>query len=186
MFNRTRIQTFVLFLFSFLMLCSSVALAQSEERLGANPGGSCDMQLFAKGNGVPGLDVGLKKKPGGQLYGNAKTDTGGKFHLGALEPGTYSIVLRIPESAITTFDSAIANARACGSTATETDPLNTVVRIEGARSVSVVVGVEMPRNRSFNDGVPTLTKVYEVQFEVTGRQAVSGEVGIVIKEAGVK
>lgn len=94
-------------------------------------------------------------------------------------------MLRIPESAITTFDSAIANARACGSTATGTDPLNTVVRIEGARSVSVVVGVEMPRNRLFNDGVPTLTMV-EVQFEMTGRQAVSGEVGIVIKEAGVK
>jgi hypothetical protein len=44
----------------------------------------------------------------------------------------------------------------------------------------------MPRNRSFNDGVPRLTMVYEVQFEVTGRQAVSGEVGIDIKEAGVK
>ncbi len=142
--------------------------------------------LFTKGNGIQGVDVGLKKKPGGQLVGNAKTDTGGKFYLGALEPETYSIVLRIPESAMTTFDSAIANARTCGVTATASDPLNTVIRIEGARSVSVVVGVEMPRNRSFNKGVPSLTMVYEVQFEVTGRQAVSGEVGIVIKEAGAE
>lgn len=56
------------------------------------------MSLYAvawatKGTGIPGVDVVLKKKPGGKPSDNTQTDSRGTYTFTGVEPGTYSIAI---------------------------------------------------------------------------------------------
>lgn len=50
----------------------------------------------AAGDGIEGVQVGLKKKPGGQLSGIAMTDSNGDYEIGNVPDGTYEMYINIP------------------------------------------------------------------------------------------
>ncbi|MEA2163235.1 MAG: Carboxypeptidase regulatory-like domain [Thermoanaerobaculia bacterium] len=51
----------------------------------------------APGDGVGGVEVGVRKKPGGgQIVRTTKTDARGAFSLDNLEPGSYTVIITIP------------------------------------------------------------------------------------------
>lgn len=52
--------------------------------------------LAAPGEGIGGVDVGIRKRPGGQPAGSARTDASGAFAIGNLEAGSYTLVVSIP------------------------------------------------------------------------------------------
>jgi len=52
--------------------------------------------VAAPGEGIGGVDVGIRKRPGGQPAGSARTDASGTFAIGNLEPGSYTLVVSIP------------------------------------------------------------------------------------------
>lgn len=51
--------------------------------------------LAAPGDGIGGVEVGIRKKPGGHPAGSARTDASGAFAIGGLEPGSYTLVVSI-------------------------------------------------------------------------------------------
>jgi len=50
-----------------------------------------------------------------------------------------------------------------------------MVMLDVVKSMAVITSMEMQRNPFFGQSAPAFTQVYEIQFEVAGRQAVTGQ-----------
>ena len=185
MLNQNIVKVFSLALFAMFITVglSASALAQGGERLGQeiNPGN--DLGLLTKGQGIPAVDVVLRKNPGGGYSGNARTGQDGKFNLGYLAPGVYSITLDISANGADQLESQMAKTY---SNSKSNTAARAMVTLDGVKSMAVITSVEMQRSRFLGPAAPALTQVYEIQFEVVGRSPVTGTVSIAIGEPGVK
>lgn len=183
--NQNLFKAISLALFAAIIVCCLPfnSLAQDGNRLAqGQPVQEPDFGLLRKGEAIPDVDVVLKKKPGGNAAGNARTDHEGNFYLGYLTPGVYSLTLNISTASASQFDAQMAKTY----TDSKSNTGRAMVMLDGVKSMAVISSLEMQRNRFFGQSAPAFTQVYEIQFEVVGRQAVTGNVSIVIDEAGVK
>jgi len=182
MFNRNLVNTIALALLALFITVglSANALAQAGDRQGQEN----DFGLLtAPGDPIPDIVVVLKKKPGGTTAGNYRTGSDGKFNLGYLPPGVYSLTLNISAVGADEFSSQMART---SREARSNTAARAMVALEGVKSMAVITGMEMQQNRFFGQAAPAFTHIYEIQFEVLGRQPVSGTVSFVIEELGVK
>jgi hypothetical protein len=185
MLNQNIVKVFSLALFAmFITVClSASSLAQGGNRLGQGIIPENDFGLLTKGAGIPDVDVVLKKKPGGSAAGNSRTDHEGNFNLGSLAPGVYSLTLNISANGADQLEAQMARTYTDSKSNTSA---RAMVALDGVKSMAVITSMEMQRNRFFGQAAPAFKQVYEIQFEVVGRQTVTGTVSIVIDEAGVK
>jgi hypothetical protein len=178
MFNRNLVTTITLALFITVALSAS-ALAQHGNKLPQDD----DLSLLTIGQGIPDVGVVLKKKPGGQAAGNYRTGGDGKFNLGYLTPGVYSLTLNISADGADELEAEMARTY---SNSKSNTAARAMVVLEGVKSMAVITTMEMQRNRFFGQAAPVFAQVYEIQFEVIGRQPVTGTACIVIAQPGVK
>lgn len=93
MINRNVVRCSTLVVIAALALCSASTIAGSSTQ---KPGQQADLSLMTKGQGIPGVDVVLKKKPGGNQAGNKRTNNDG-FSFDNLPFGTYSLTFDAPK-----------------------------------------------------------------------------------------
>ncbi len=110
------------------------------------------------GQGIPGVDVGLKKKPPGIVIQQGKTDQQGNVSFGVLPKGRYAVTIGCIDIIIKkqpTGTISKLSARKGENTTTETDVLEIEFEADGKREVSlriqsaVAIGpINDPRSKS--------------------------------------
>ncbi|MDQ3011375.1 MAG: hypothetical protein M3X11_11810 [Acidobacteriota bacterium] len=186
MLNQNIVKVFSLALFAMFITVglSASALAQGGERLSQGTSPEPDFGLLSKGEPLSDIEISLGKKPKGSLSaGNFRTDHDGKFNLGYLAPGVYSITLDITANSATQLEAQMAKTY---SESKSNTAARAMVTLDGVKSMAVITSIEMQRSRFLGPAAPALTQVYEIQFEVVGRSPVTGTVSIAIGELGVK
>ncbi|MBS1812921.1 MAG: hypothetical protein JST84_32445 [Acidobacteria bacterium] len=161
MFSHKRSSLISLFAL-FLCTLSTSALAQ-----GTTP------VTMGAGQGIPDVDVGLKKKPPGLIVLNYNLSNEGKLNLGQIAAGRYALVFTKKAPPCTT----------CRATPV---PRFTVV-IEGVKGGTISMVIDLERNVMFNPLSFTVQPLAEIDFEATGEDVITGTVaGIAITDSGMK
>jgi hypothetical protein len=194
--NQSKIKSFIRSLSALIVISLSSTAAHAQEDSLRYDGG----RQAAKS--IPGIDISAKKKPGtsnsndrnrnADVVATSRTDAEGRFNLGVLPLGQYSITLRIPEENADNIESIIeslsksAGDSSMAKTYSAAKSNTARVAVSGASSVSVVSNLELQKNRFLNQSALVFAQIYEMEIHVTGRQAVTGEVSISIERPGVK
>ncbi len=130
------------------------------------------------GQGIGSVEVGIRKKPGGQPAGSAMTDAKGAFSIGELGPGAYTLVVSIPgghknpvpENAKSFFESRSNTARVGGELVLQFKGWPYSVSIGGpgvSGGAGAIAEVSLPSTaRTVQGGVPGVR--IELDFEVAG------------------
>lgn len=195
--NQSKIKSLTLSLFALVAIGLSSTTARAQDVSLRDDGGR------QAASSIPGIDVQVKKKGGttnsnsrnrnADLVATVRTDAEGRFNLGVLPPGGYALTLKIPEENADSIEDIIESLSQSAGDATtaktySNSKSNTAARVavSGASSVTVVSSLELQKNRFLNQSALIFAQIYEIEIQVTGRQAVTGQVSIVIDQPGVK
>ncbi|MDQ3011376.1 MAG: hypothetical protein M3X11_11815 [Acidobacteriota bacterium] len=94
--------------------------------------------------------------------------------------------MKIPDETADSIESIIESANANAKTYTESKSNTAGIAIYGASSVTLITSMDMSRRHFSSQAAPLFGKINEVKIQTTGRQVVTGQVSIIIDEAGVK
>lgn len=140
------------------------------------------------GQGIGSVEVGIKKKPGGQPAGNTVTDAKGAFSLGELGPGSYILVISIPggrkspplDNAKSFFESRSNIARIGGELVLQFKGWPYSVSISGAGvngGTGTIAEVSLPaKARTAQKPVPGVRIELDVEIAGTGKTTLRGAV----------
>ena len=136
MLKRNGVPPCVVSMLAFLTLClfSGIALAQKSPQA-------------TTGAPLKGVDVKLGRNPGGGAVARATTDGEGKFNLGVVEKGSYTLTLSLPEEPRTTGDS-LATAKA--QTPSTKDVKSALISIQGAEGGPIQAGWSFETRSAFS------------------------------------
>jgi len=134
------------------------------ERVGA------DATPAKAGEGIPNVDVGLRKKPPGVIIQRTRTNEKGGFSFGVLQAGSYAVVIEEhPAGTLKRSNLNLSKSNIC------------VVVIEGGASGQITREWAATGNASAETARQTQSssfgeKVFELPFESVGRTEVRGTI----------
>ena len=134
--RRNGVRPCVVSMLAFVTLClfSGIALAQKSPQA-------------TTGAPLKGVDVKLGRNPGGGAVARATTDGEGRFNLGVVEKGSYTLTLSLPEEPRTTGDS-LATAKA--QTPSTKDVKSALISIQGAEGGPMQAGWSFETKSAFS------------------------------------
>ena len=127
----------------------------------------------APGEGIPGVNVGLKKKPGGLVAANFNIAKDGSLNLGQLEEGSYTLTFTRKQPPVGTCVTCKSYNDSKSNTA-----ISAIV-IEGVKGGSLSAVIDIDRNLMFNTRTFAIESLNEISFEVEGDKVVTGKVAFV-------
>jgi hypothetical protein len=148
--------------------------------------------LQATGQGIPGVDVGLKKKPPGIIILSLKTDHAGQFNFGILPKGKYALVFSdLPEIRKSkNYNSAKSNTCIIEVSGVAEEGLSTFVSKGGIKGIDIIVKKQpsgtlqkLTAPERDNQSAPdNEAGQVEIEFDLTGKQELKGRLMIVSSE----
>jgi Carboxypeptidase regulatory-like domain len=93
MINRNVVRSATLAVVALMLFSASIIARSSDQK----PSQQTEASLMAAGQGIPDVDVVLKKKPGGNSVGNNRTDKDGSFSFENVPVGTYNLTFGAPK-----------------------------------------------------------------------------------------
>jgi hypothetical protein len=148
--------------------------------------------LQAAGQGIPGVDVGLKKKPPGVIIQSLKTDREGQFNFGVLPKGKYALVFSdLPEIRKSkNYNSSKSNTCIIEVSGVSEEGLSTFVSKGGIKGIDIIVKKQpsgtlqklTAPERDTQSVRGTEAGQVEMEFDLSGKQELKGRLMIVLSE----
>ncbi|MBS1812922.1 MAG: carboxypeptidase regulatory-like domain-containing protein [Acidobacteria bacterium] len=131
------------------------------------------------GQGIPGVDVGLKKKPPGIVIQQGKTDQQGNVSFGVLPKGRYAVTIGFTEiKKSKNYNSAKSNTCLIEISNTSDSELQLLVSKGGIKGIDIIIkkqptGTISKLSARKGENTTTETDVLEIEFEADGKREVS-------------